>query len=585
MGLAADAMKCWEMGDRTGYSEVMAPDAKMVIPAYGLDVSGFDAIWQVRTGMNGRLDTHQLSNLSVKGCTVKGLALVLSKGAVTMTADVTFEFNSKARCVRYHQDVTWMAGQDAATATEPAATATELAATEAPLTIGYWKIRGLAAALRMMCHYKGVPYVNKAYGTDASERWFGRDKPALAQQNALINLPYVVDGETVVTQSNSCLLYLGQRLGIDDPAHFLRNHQALDQAMDLRNDTMKVAYPFAGLVPTAADFPAGLATHLGGAAKAHLAKLEGFCVGPFLCGAAPQSADFAVFEMLDQHVMMAEQAGLPFELGDEHPKLAALHGAMRQLPALAPYFASEPYGRYAVNNPLKAHFVGAGYAAGHTLGATEEATRGAPRSVFVLGGSGMIGSRLAAEARRRGHAVTCASRHGGDVRVDARDAAALGAALRAAAADVVLVALGPSRTDAAAPPLLGTYQAVVEACRAAGARALFVGGAGSLLQSEGGALQVESARFPPEYKDEALQHVEALQWLRGVSDVHWSSLTPPPMIAPGDRTAAFRLGGDVLVGVSISAEDFAVAALDEVEAPRHEGARFAVAYEAASSAA
>ena len=37
------------------------------------------------------------------------------------------------------------------------------------LTIGYWKIRGLAASLRMMCGYAGTPYVNKAYGEDAMQ--------------------------------------------------------------------------------------------------------------------------------------------------------------------------------------------------------------------------------------------------------------------------------------------------------------------------------------------------------------------------------------------------------------------------------
>ena len=48
------------------------------------------------------------------------------------------------------------------------------------------------------------------------------EKKRLKKANALINLPYVIEGptaadptETVVTQSNSCLLYLGQRLGID----------------------------------------------------------------------------------------------------------------------------------------------------------------------------------------------------------------------------------------------------------------------------------------------------------------------------------------------------------------------------------
>ena len=90
------------------------------------------------------------------------------------------------------------------------------------LTIGYWKIRGLGAPLRMMCCYAGQPFVNKAYGDDAKTAWFGSEKKRLKDVNALINLPYVIEGptaadptETVVTQSNSCLLYLGKRLGID----------------------------------------------------------------------------------------------------------------------------------------------------------------------------------------------------------------------------------------------------------------------------------------------------------------------------------------------------------------------------------
>lgn len=55
------------------------------------------------------------------------------------------------------------------------------------------------------------------------------------------------------------------------------------------------------------------------------------------------------------------------------------------------------------------------------------------------------------------------------------------------------------------------------------------------------------------------------------------------MIQPGERTGAFRLGKDTLLtdgkGESrISAEDFAVALVDEVENPRHIRQRFTVAY-------
>ena len=54
-------------------------------------------------------------------------------------------------------------------------------------------------------------------------------------------------GDTVVTQSNSCLLYLGKKLGVDLDEHFIHNHQVLDQVMDLRNATMELVYPFKGV--------------------------------------------------------------------------------------------------------------------------------------------------------------------------------------------------------------------------------------------------------------------------------------------------------------------------------------------------
>merc|ERR1711998_210708 len=113
-----------------------------------------------------------------------------------------------------------------------------------PPTLGYWKIRGLAAALRMMFAYKGQKYINKAYGEDFKETWFGGDKKKLAEQNGMINLPYIVDGDTVVTQSNSCLLFLGKKLGIDKECYALHNHQVMDETMDLRNSLMKIVYPF-----------------------------------------------------------------------------------------------------------------------------------------------------------------------------------------------------------------------------------------------------------------------------------------------------------------------------------------------------
>ena len=197
----------------------------------------------------------------------------------------------------------------------------------APMELGYWKIRGLAAACRMMFHFKSTSFKNVAYGEDAKTEWFGKDKVELAKKNAMINLPYIVDGNTVVTQSNSCLIYLGQKLGIDAAEHMIHNHQVLDQTMDLRNDLMKIIYN-----PAHADFKPALEGHMKGAAT-HLAKFEGFCKGPFMCGPAMQSGDFHVFEMIDQHVMMCSELGAAFDL-KAYPKLATLHTRVKNTPEL-----------------------------------------------------------------------------------------------------------------------------------------------------------------------------------------------------------------------------------------------------------
>eukprot|EP00928_Gymnodinium_smaydae_P062349 TRINITY_DN46234_c0_g1_i1.p1 TRINITY_DN46234_c0_g1~~TRINITY_DN46234_c0_g1_i1.p1 ORF type:complete len:268 (-),score=54.91 TRINITY_DN46234_c0_g1_i1:116-865(-) len=230
------------------------------------------------------------------------------------------------------------------------------AADGSPLTIGYHRIRGLGAPLRMMCYYKSCPFENAVYGADMQDTWFKGKKPELLAKNSCINLPYIVDGDKVVTQSNTCLLYLGQKLGVDTPEHFIANHTVLDQTMDLRNDLMKIVYPF-GSVKTKDEFPDAAKAHLESSAKTNFTKLEGFCVGPYMCGAAPQSGDFHVFEMLDQHQSICVALGVPDVL-DGFPKLKALHAAFKADPALSKYFDSECHKGYMQNNGLITHFSG-----------------------------------------------------------------------------------------------------------------------------------------------------------------------------------------------------------------------------------
>ncbi|TDB74389.1 NAD(P)-dependent oxidoreductase [Micromonospora sp. KC723] len=214
--------------------------------------------------------------------------------------------------------------------------------------------------------------------------------------------------------------------------------------------------------------------------------------------------------------------------------------------------------------------------------------------ILVIGATGMIGSRIVAEALNRGHQVTAASRSGRSdglptdptLTAVALDAAAPSAvAEQPAGHDAVISAVSPPRdgSDPAAP-LLGTYRSLVEGLRTAGVRRLIaVGGAGS-LKTASGQDRVDNPDFPAIYKAEALAQRDLLNLLRAeATDLDWTYVSPADHIAPGERTGTFRRGGDQLLAATdgssfISAEDYAVALVDEFETNDNIRRRITVAY-------
>jgi glutathione S-transferase len=227
----------------------------------------------------------------------------------------------------------------------------------APPIIGYHKIRGLAGPLRMMCFYKKRDFVSEVYGEDRDEEWFGKRKPELLAKNACINLPFIVDGEEVVTQSTTCAIYLGQSLGIDTEENFFANHLVLDQVMDLRNDLMKLVYPGNGV--TKETFNEKAKEHMAGTANTNLTKLEGLCKGTYMMGAKPESGDFCLWEMLDQHQSICKSVG-DADILEKFPKLKALHEAMKAEPELKAYYDHDMYKSWAQNNGLFTFYTGQG---------------------------------------------------------------------------------------------------------------------------------------------------------------------------------------------------------------------------------
>lgn len=192
--------------------------------------------------------------------------------------------------------------------------------------------------------------------------------------------------------------------------------------------------------------------------------------------------------------------------------------------------------------------------------------------ILLIGATGMVGSRIAAEARSRGHQVTGVTRSGADgtAKADVSDAATI--AELASGHDAVVSAISPPRDGSEVrEPLFASWRSLHEGLRKSGVRRLLmVGGAGSLLVPPGVRL-VDTPDFPAIYHPEASAHADLLELIRAeADDLDWTYISPAAEIAPGERTGSYQRGTDQLLvnaegHSSISAEDYAIGLVDELE--------------------
>ncbi len=211
--------------------------------------------------------------------------------------------------------------------------------------------------------------------------------------------------------------------------------------------------------------------------------------------------------------------------------------------------------------------------------------------VVVVGGSGMIGGRVANELASRGHQVIAVARNPEKIATvtgitatkgDVSDPVEMEKILKGV--DAVVSAVSPPQGQE--QELIPATGALLAAARNAGVkRVIVVGGAASLLVAPGVTL-LSSGHLPEQWKAIAKAHADLLDLLRTTdlgAGLDWTYFSPAGFIQPGERTGKFRLGKDDLIvdgqGQSrISAEDYAVALVNELERPQHVRERFTAAY-------
>jgi uncharacterized protein len=208
-------------------------------------------------------------------------------------------------------------------------------------------------------------------------------------------------------------------------------------------------------------------------------------------------------------------------------------------------------------------------------------------NVVLYGATGMIGTRTLKELVSRGHNVTAIVRDPSKVPPQPSVKVVQGdifdskqVATQVKGADAVISAYGPGQ--GAVDALLKATHSLIAGLKEAGVkRLIFVGGAGSLYVAPGVDV-IDSGNLPEVYKEIAIAHREAWKLLRE-TDLDWTYFSPAAFIEPGERTGKFRVGADWLLmdekgNSRISAEDYSIALVDELENPKHIKQKFTVAY-------
>jgi putative NADH-flavin reductase len=199
----------------------------------------------------------------------------------------------------------------------------------------------------------------------------------------------------------------------------------------------------------------------------------------------------------------------------------------------------------------------------------------------IIGGTGKVGTRILAEALRRGHTVKAISRNpsalasqGGVTSVAGDTDDPEGLAKLLAGEDVVISSVPFRTTDP---------EKLIQAVRLSGVKRYLIVGGASSLEVAPGKLLLDSGLVPEFALVEARSGKVFLDALRPIKDLDWTMLSPSALFTAGERTGVFRLGKDnLLTGADgkswISYEDFSIGLLDEVENPQHLKSRFTVGY-------
>ena len=213
-------------------------------------------------------------------------------------------------------------------------------------------------------------------------------------------------------------------------------------------------------------------------------------------------------------------------------------------------------------------------------------------NIAIIGATGQSGSLIMQEALDRGHEVTAIVRNPKKLTSDAAITVVEKDIFDLTSADLMsfdVVVNAFNATFGTEEQHVTAGHVLIEALTGQGnTRLAVVGSGGSLFTDDSRSERIyESAGFPEQFLDTALQMRKNLEELQSTTNLNWVYLSPCGLFdAEGKRTGTYHTGSDVsLVNnkgeAYTSYADFAIAIamLDEIEQPQHINQRYAVVSE------
>jgi glutathione S-transferase len=214
------------------------------------------------------------------------------------------------------------------------------------IVLAYWDIRGLAQPARMLLGYLGedfedkmfvcgeAPDYDKTCWTDIKET-LGFDFP---------NLPYLIDGDIKITQSNAIMRYLGRKNGMDGETETekVRVDIMENQAMDFRNGFVSLCYRSGPAFPEKAEAYKNNV-------KSILNRFNKFLGDrAYFASEKLTYVDFIMYELLDQHRIFDST------LLEEFGKITAFMKRFAEEPKIASFMKSSKCFKGPINNKMAA---------------------------------------------------------------------------------------------------------------------------------------------------------------------------------------------------------------------------------------